>query len=128
MARIEYAYVALGAAFAVVIGSFRAQFVGFQALALTVFAGVIAAESIRRADTSFRLEVPPLILRSRVSHYVKISKVDATRLISVSSNPFEKELLGKARWASLTQKEMARLGTSGGAPKPAPEVREARAS
>ena len=78
-----------------------------QAVALTAIASAVAVDSIRRADGDSGWEVEPTLPRSRVSHYALIAGIeDSTRLVQTASSPFERTLLGIARWSKLSQKEL----------------------
>jgi hypothetical protein len=82
-----------------------------QALLLTAVVLAIGVQSIAGAEGQWRPETHPPVLRSRILHYARISKLnDGRRLQKSADNPFEGSLLGYPGWSHLTAKELKEFG------------------
>ena len=101
-----------------------------QAVALTLVVAIVALDSFRRAEGGLRPPKDAPILRSKVAHYVRISRVeDGTRLARAASNPFERALLRLPNWQAVTSSEATELGADAsedGETPPAPRPIRAR--
>jgi hypothetical protein len=80
---------------------------------LTAVALALAVDSVRKVEGQWRLEEDQPILRSRLTHYARIARIeDNTRLIPTATNPFERELLSRKRWSGLSAGELRELGAN----------------
>lgn len=96
-----------------------------QVLALTFFASAVAVDSLRKVEGEWLPEEEQTILRSRVTHYARIAKVDnPARLVESASNAFERALLDRPKWSSLSDKELS--GLAGHVPDDAGEAAKSR--
>jgi hypothetical protein len=78
---------------------------------LTAVALSLAVDTVRKAEGQWRLEEDQPILRSRLTHYARIARIeDNTRLIPTATNPFERELLSRKKWSGLSASELRELG------------------
>jgi hypothetical protein len=110
LVRWSYLYGAAAVVFAAAVGSLTGRLVVLQLLALTALMAVVAVNSFLRIDESVDLVDDRRVLRSRVTHYAQIAKVeDSGRLIRTASNPFERALLHRAEWSRMSVGELRGL-------------------
>ena len=107
-------HAALWAAGAAGFAAFVAAVVGvnwiFQVLALTLAAGAVAADALRRVSVDYAEEPLETVPRSRVMHYARIGRIEGSaRLLRTASNAFEHQLLRRADWARMTPEELREL-------------------
>jgi len=115
MIRLRYAYWAI-ATIAAVLAVVGFDYWVLQAALLTFLALALSVDSVRRAQGEVLPQNEEPILRSRVTHFVKVSKIkDSGRLIRNATNPFEHALLGTQRWPGLSEADLKKLDV--GAPE-----------
>jgi hypothetical protein len=106
----RYIYGAAVVVSAAAVGSLSGRLAVFQLLALTALVAVVAVDSVLRMDESVDLVDGQPVLRSRVTHYAQIAKVeDSGRLIRTASNPFERALLHRSGWSRMSVGELRGL-------------------
>jgi hypothetical protein len=84
-----------------------------QIALLTVVASIIGIRGITSVEGEWHPQQNPPILRSRILHYVGISKVKVgSSLQQTAGNPFEASLLGHPKWSQFTTEELRNLSRS----------------
>ncbi|HME19707.1 MAG TPA: hypothetical protein VKF15_08240 [Nitrososphaerales archaeon] len=106
----RYLYGAAAIVSAAAVGSLTGRLLVLQFLALTALVAVVAVYSLLRMDESVDFVGGQPVLRSRVTHYAQIAKVeDSGRLIRTASNPFERALLHRQGWSRISVGELRGL-------------------
>lgn len=111
---------------AAMVGNLTGGLFVLQLLILTALVAYVGIDSLLKADESEYLEEGQPVLRSRVTHYAQIARVeDSGPLIRTASNPFERELLHRPRWSRLSVRELrglaARVSEEWEEPRPGAE-------
>lgn len=110
MDRRRYIYGAAAVAIAAGVGSLSGRLVVVQLLALTGLVAFVGVDSLLRADEGVESELGRPVMRSRVTHYAQIAKVqDSGRLIRTADSPFERALLHRREWSRIQEGELRGL-------------------
>ena len=110
MVNRKYLYWVIAVALAAVSAAYMSPYGVLQSALLTMVVLIIAVQGIASAEGEWHPEPHPPVLRSRILHYARISKVkDGKRLQRTADNPFEASLLGQPGWSQLSSKELKEL-------------------
>lgn len=84
-----------------------------QIALLTVVAMIVGVRGVSGVEGEWHPEQHPLVIRSRILHYARISKAkDGGHLQQTADNPFEASLLGYPKWSQFTMEELGTLSRS----------------
>ena len=110
MASRRYVYGGVAVALAAAVGSLTGRFIVLQFLILTALVAFIGVDGLLKADENVYMEGGHPVLRSRVTHYAQVARIeDSGRLTNTASNPFERALLDRSRWSRLSAGELRGL-------------------
>jgi len=110
LASRKYLYAAFAAVFGAAVGLLTGRLFVVQLLALTGVVVFVAVDSLMGIDEGVEMVAGEEVLRSRVTHYAQISRVeDSARLVRTASNPFERALLHQRGWSRMSVAELRGL-------------------